>query len=149
MTEIRGPYKVRRRVSERNADMYKKRQSGQTLNSISMEYGVCRERVRQIVNAVQIERDRADRLASLPDGPQKMEHLNLSVATMNTLDNQDLLHITIAEFADVSKKEDLRKFPNLGRKTLEVIRAEVKKAGFEVLTPKDPRHALHQTESPA
>jgi len=107
----------------RNEEVYHKRVvEKRTLQSVADEYGITRERVRQIVAKIDKKALWEAARASRPSPPKVMKDIWWSRRAYNCLYNEDLLRVSLEDFVEnVSHSRLIHRVPNMGKKTIEEI----------------------------
>lgn len=107
----------------RNEEVYHKRVvEKRTLQSVADEYGITRERVRQIVAKIDKKALWEAARASRPSPPRKMKDIWWSRRAYNCLYNEDLLRVSLEDFVEhMSHHRLMCRIPNMGKKTVEEI----------------------------
>jgi hypothetical protein len=125
----------RKAGAERARQIYIARREGMTLAELGREFGVTRERVRQIFLAEErrinkaIETLKAKQAAGDDSGLLTIEELELSVRAYNCVRNALGQKATVADIAERTEAEWLRN-PNFGRKSLKELKEELARYGF-------------------
>jgi Bacterial RNA polymerase, alpha chain C terminal domain len=122
-------------AKERARQIYIARGEGTTLAVLGREFGITRERVRQIFLAEErrinkaIETLKAKQAAGDDSGLLTVEELELSVRAYNCVRNALGQKATVADIAERTEAEWLRN-PNFGRKSLKELKEELARYGF-------------------
>ena len=108
---------------ERNEGVYHKRVvEKRTLQSVADEYGITRERVRQIVAKLDKKALWEAVRASRPSPPSIMKDIWWSRRVYNCLYNEDLLRVSLSDFVEhLSHNRLMGRIPNMGKKSVEEI----------------------------
>jgi DNA-directed RNA polymerase sigma subunit (sigma70/sigma32) len=113
----------------RNEEIYDARvEKGRTLQSIADQYGISRERVRQIT--AKLERQKK-RIRMFPAVPERMDQIEWPVRVFNCLCNEGLDSLTIEEFIDYFKTNDIEQITNLGKKSVQHVVDTIKELGYD------------------
>jgi DNA-directed RNA polymerase alpha subunit len=107
----------------RNEGVYHKRVvEKRTLQSVADEYGITRERVRQIVVKMDKKALWEAVRASRPSPPKIMKDIWWSRRVYNCLYNEDLLRVSLSDFVEhLSHNRLINRIPNMGKKSVEEI----------------------------
>jgi DNA-directed RNA polymerase alpha subunit len=107
----------------RNEEVYHKRVvEKRTLQSVADEYGITRERVRQIVSKLDKKALWEAARASRPSPPSIMKDIWWSRRVYNCLYNEDLLRVSLSDFVEhLSHNRLMGRIPNMGKKSVEEI----------------------------
>jgi DNA-directed RNA polymerase alpha subunit len=108
---------------ERNEGVYHKRVvEKRTLQSVADEYGITRERVRQIVAKIDKKALWEAVRASRSSPPSIMKDIWWSRRVYNCLYNEDLLRVSLSDFVEhLSHNRLMGRIPNMGKKSVEEI----------------------------
>ena len=107
----------------RNEEVYHKRVvEKRTLQSVADEYGITRERVRQIVAKIDRKALWEAARASRSSPPRTMKDIWWSRRVYNCLYNEDLLRVSLSDFVEhLSHNRLMGRIPNMGKKSVEEI----------------------------
>lgn len=113
---------------ERNKEIYHKRViEKRTLKSVGDEYGLSTESIRRIVARLDRAKLLKEKNRSRLLNPKVMKDIWWSRRIYNCLYNENLLHVSIKDFAE---NEDfyktLQRTPNMGKKGIEEIYSALK-----------------------
>lgn len=115
-------------TSKRNEAIYKAAQRGESWAEIGRKFGICRERVRQIVLKQRRLAEHAEATkGATPDGP--IQNYTMSARAANCLKNENI--VTLRQLEEYTEAELLR-VPNFGRKSLEEIVKLCKREGIQL-----------------
>jgi len=113
----------------RNEEIYDARvEKGRTLQSIADQHGISRERVRQI--AEKLERQKT-RVKTFPAVPERIDQIEWPVRVFNCFRNEDLDSLTLEEFIDYFKTNDIERIPNLGKKSIKHVVDTINGLGYD------------------
>lgn len=113
----------------RNEEIYNARvEKGRTLQSIADQYSISRERVRQIADKLERQKKR---IKAYPAVPKRVDQIDWPVRVFNCLCNESVDSLTIEEFIEHFKTNDIERIPNLGKKSIQHIVETIRSLGHD------------------
>ena len=117
-------------MSIRNQEIYKERVvERRTLQAIANKYALSRERIRQIVRKVGKDNELEK---NFPETPVLVCDIQWTRRTYNCLYNENLTPMSLGEFIEYTKTNDLRRIPNLGKVSLREIKTKLAQHGYKL-----------------